>query len=189
MTIGIKMTASQFLMLGQDPPGVRLELVHGDVVVSPSPAYDHSYADRELSRILGNHIVENDLGELVGDVDTLFGEYDVRRPDIIFIAKQKLHLLNPKKHGIHFSPTLCVEILSPASTDYDQNDKFDLYLEYGVPFYWLVDPSARTFTAYKLSRKRYTKIAAGSAGDIVAAEPFPDLQIPLARLWAPSRRR
>ena len=32
-----KMTARQYLMLGEDPPGVRLELVDGEVAVSPSP--------------------------------------------------------------------------------------------------------------------------------------------------------
>ena len=32
----IKMTARQFLQLGEDPPGVRLELVNGEVAVNPS---------------------------------------------------------------------------------------------------------------------------------------------------------
>lgn len=27
----IKMTARQYLMLGEDPPGLRLELVHGQI--------------------------------------------------------------------------------------------------------------------------------------------------------------
>src|SRR6185312_1946037 len=89
-----KMTARQFLMLGEDPPGVRLELVHGEILVSPSPNYDHGYVCMHLSRILLNHILERDLGELVGDIDTIFGKFDVRRPDIIFTAKNRLHLLD-----------------------------------------------------------------------------------------------
>ena len=38
MAVGtIKMTARQFLELGEDPPGVRLELVDGEIAVTPSP--------------------------------------------------------------------------------------------------------------------------------------------------------
>jgi Uma2 family endonuclease len=40
-----KMTAEQFLQLGQDPPGVRLELVDGEVAVSPGPIPEHSFIE------------------------------------------------------------------------------------------------------------------------------------------------
>jgi Putative restriction endonuclease len=83
----IKMTARQFLQLGEDPAGVRLELVDGEVALSPSPNPEHSYADRKLTIILGNHIHANDLGALFGDVDTIFGEFDIRRPISSFSRK------------------------------------------------------------------------------------------------------
>src|ERR1035437_2984377 len=93
-----KMTARQYFMLGEDPPGIRLELANGEIVVSPSPAFDHSYTDTQLRVILAHHIMENDLGAIVGDVDTIFDNYNVCRPDILFIAKSRLHLI--KGHGI-----------------------------------------------------------------------------------------
>jgi Uma2 family endonuclease len=65
----IKMTARQFLELGEDPVGVRLELVDGKVAVSPSHYPDHSYVDIRLSALLGNHILAHDLGRHYGDVD------------------------------------------------------------------------------------------------------------------------
>src|SRR4051794_28907503 len=117
MTTATKMTAKQFLMLGEDPPGLRLELVHGEIVVSPSPAFDHSYTDTQLRSILVGHINDNDLGAIVGDVDTIFDELNVRRPDILFIAKSRLHLI--KGHGIPIIPDLCFEILSPSSPTTD----------------------------------------------------------------------
>src|ERR1700733_1610072 len=91
-----KMTAQQFLQLGEDPPGVRLELVDGEVKVSPSPDPTHSFIDRKLSFILMRHIERRGLGVLFGDVDTIFGEYDVRRPDLIYFAKNRLHLVGRK---------------------------------------------------------------------------------------------
>jgi Uma2 family endonuclease len=182
----MKMTARQFLMLGEDPPGCRLELVHGDIVVSPSPSYEHSFTDTRLRILLGNHIAEHDLGELVGDVDTIFDEDDVRRPDIIFTAKERAHLLRGKGHGIHIAPDLCIEIISPGSADYDQGDKFELYGKSGVANFWLVDPEERTFVAYRLNKKRYTKTASGRGKDTVSAAPFPKLKIPLSQIWLPS---
>jgi hypothetical protein len=47
----IKMTARKFLELGEDPPGVRLELVNGEVAASPSPNLDHSYTDSMLRHL------------------------------------------------------------------------------------------------------------------------------------------
>lgn len=55
------MTARQFLQLGEDPDGIRLELVDGEVSLSPSPQPDHSYTDRALTIILGQYIQSNDL--------------------------------------------------------------------------------------------------------------------------------
>ena len=43
------MTARQFLELGEDPIGVRLELVNGEVAVSPRRTLDHSYTEIALA--------------------------------------------------------------------------------------------------------------------------------------------
>jgi Uma2 family endonuclease len=188
MLTNTKLTSRQYLMLGPDPPGVRLELVHGEIYVGPRPSYSHSFTDAQLACLIGNYIAENDLGELVGDVDTIFDEDDVRRPDIIFVSKMRTRLRDPGKHGIWFPPDLCVEIISPDSEEYDQKDKFDLYEESGVAHYWIVDPTERTFLAYKLGRKGYVKNASGRNGQSVKAEPFTALAIPLNRLWIRKRR-
>jgi Uma2 family endonuclease len=184
MTVAVtKMKASQFLMLGEDPPGLRLELVNGEIAVSPSPGFGHSYADSQLRAILVNHINEHDLGAIVGDVDTIFDDLNVRRPDVIFITKTRLHLI--KGHGIPIIPDLCVEILSPSSATLDQTEKFELYADSGVPYYWIIDPKGRTFDGYKLSGKKYSRKTSGRDRDIMKALPFPDCKIPLAKLWSP----
>lgn len=183
MLSATKMTARQFLMLGEDPPGLRLELVNGEIAVSPSPSFEHSYADTQLRVLLGQHVNEFDLGALVGDIDTIFDELNVRRPDILFVAKARLHLI--KGHGIPIIPDLCVEILSPSSATSDQTEKFDLYARSGVPNYWIVDPKGRTFEAYKLVGRKYTRKTSGRGSDVVKAAPFPALKIPLGQLWSP----
>src|SRR5438552_13842146 len=133
-----KMTARQFIELGEDPPGVRLELVNGEVAVSPSPLPQHGYAVFRLAMILGIHVKKRDLGQLYPDIDTIFGEYDVRRPDLLYFAKARAHLVGEK--AMEGPPDLCIEVLSPSSGLVDRRDKFRQYAKGGVRFYWIVNP-------------------------------------------------
>ena len=187
MTVStIKMTARQFLMLGEDPPGVRLELVDGEIAVSPSPAPEHSYTDRMLSHILLTHILEHDLGILIGDVDTVFGELDVRRPDLIYYSSERAHLVR-RSAPLQHPPDLCVEVVSPGSSRTDRKDKFELYAAGDVSFYWIVDPKKRAMEGFRLVRGKYDLAGRGTGRDTVRLPPFPELEIPLARLWLPGK--
>jgi Uma2 family endonuclease len=184
MTVStIKMTAQQFLQLGEDPPGVRLELVNGEIAVSPSPVPDHSYVAATLTWIIRQHIDEHDLGQLFLDVDTIFGPHDVRRPDVLFFKKARLHLVGEK--SMEGPPDLVVEILSPGTENVDRKDKLKLYAAGRVRYYWIIDPKLRTIEAYRLSGGKYVGRVRGSGSDSVELPPFKGLKIPLAKLWRP----
>jgi len=179
----IKMTARQFLELGEDPPGVRLELVDGEIAVSPSPIPDHSFIVATLVRILGQHIEDHSLGQLFLDVDTVFGVHDVRRPDVLFFRTNRLHLVGRK--AMEGPPDLAVEVLSPGNIATDRKDKFKLYAAGKVKHYWIVDPMMRTIEAYRLSRGKYVGRVRGSGSAVVQLPPFADLKIPLGKFWRP----
>ena len=181
-----KMTARQYMALGRDPPGVRLELVNGEVAVSPSPTPEHSWVDVKLVALLDTHVTARDLGLILRDVDTTFSEHDVRRPDILFFAKGRLHLVGRK--ALEGVPDLCVEIVSPSSSTIDRVDKFRQYEAGGVPYYWMVDPEPRTMRGYKLRRGKYVARGEGQGSDVLKLEPFPDLEIRLRDLWLPNLR-
>jgi Uma2 family endonuclease len=178
-----KMTAKQFLELGEDPIGIRLELVDGEVAVSPSHNPCHSYADQMLTSILGNHIFPKKLGRLYGDVGTLFGEYNVRRSDLIYFAKDRLHLIG--KQAMEGPPDLCVEILSPSSLQIDRQDKFKQYAKGKVANYWIINPMDRTMEGYRLVGKAYRASGKGKDDDVVSLPPFVGLKIRLGDLWQP----
>ena len=177
----IKMTARQFLELGEDPPGVRLELVDGEIAVSPSPIPDHSYVIAALCTILKIYVDDNNLGTVLMDVDTIFGEHDVRRPDIFYFAKAREHLIGEK--CIEGPPDLAIEVISPGNERTDRRDKFKLYAEGKVKYYWIVDPKQKTIESYVLRGGKYVGRVRGSGSDVVKLPPFPKLEIPLAKLW------
>lgn len=182
MTVStIKMTARQFLELGEDPPGVRLELVDGEIAVSPSPVPEHSHVVVSLIAILKHYIDSHELGELLADVDTIFGENDVRRPDLLYFTQARRHLI--KKKAIEGAPDLCVEVLSPSSVHTDRKDKFEQYAVGGVAHYWIISPEHRSLEAYSLSGGQYVEIVRGQGADVMRLPPFEDITISLAKLW------
>jgi Uma2 family endonuclease len=137
-----------------------------------------------LTHLLMQHIRAGNLGRLYGDVDTIFGEYDVRRPDLLFYSTDRLHLVGKK--AMEGPPDLAVEIISPSSAKIDRKQKFDQYAEGGVAYYWIVDPAMKTIEAYKLSRGKYRLAGGGKGKQIVRLVPFEDLELPLGELWQPT---
>jgi Uma2 family endonuclease len=176
-----KMTAEQYLQLGEDPPGVRLELVEGEIAVSPSSTPQHSYANIKLTCLLAGHADKKEVGELFQDVGTILDRFNVRRPDILFFAASRLHLIGEK--AMHGPPDLAVEIISPSSVEIDRVDKFAQYRDAGIAFYWIVDPETRTIEAWKLENGQYISTGNGEKNQTIQLPPFPDLAIPLSRLW------
>jgi Uma2 family endonuclease len=45
-------------------------------------------------------------------------------------------------------PFLCIEILSPEDRSKEMQRRIDDYLEFGVQYVWLIDPSTRRATVY-----------------------------------------
>jgi len=177
-----KMTSRQFLELGEDPPGIHLELVNGEIALSPSATPLHSHIVLGLGSILLEFIKQQGLGHVYYDVNTIFGEHDVLRPDLIYFQKSRLHLVGEK--ALEGPPDLCVEVLSPSSVVIDRKDKFKQYQKGGVNFYWIVDPKANTIEAFKLSRGKYVSAGKGKGAEVVKLPPFEELRIPLMELWA-----
>ena len=77
------------------------------------------------------------------------------------------------------------DVSAPSTESKDRRIKMPLYARYGVPHVWLVDPVARTLEAYTLVEGAW-KATGAYRGDeaAVCAEPFAQISIDLASLWA-----
>jgi Uma2 family endonuclease len=180
-----RMTAKEFLDLPEDPNKTRYELVHGEVVVSPSPNVDHGFVSVHLISLLVQHVKRHKLGDVIADIDTYFGPEDVRRPDIMFFSSQRSHFVGTRH--LEGPPDLCVEILSPSNRHVDRGDKFELYRDSGVPFYRIFDPMLKTVEAYRLVDGQYVEICTAKDNATVRLAPFDDLEIRLSEIWRPTK--
>src|SRR6185503_2808670 len=87
------------------------------------------------------------------------------------------------ERGIEGAPTLVVEIVSPSTGAIDRRRKLQLYARYAVPYYWIVDPPAKTIEAHALARGRYRPAGVLSGPTPVALPPLADLILDPQRIW------
>ena len=184
-TITGRITAAEFMALPEDPNKTRYELVHGGVVVSPSTNFDHAYIVTQLMVLLATVVRERKLGVVVSDIDTPFGPEDVRRPDLLYFSNARLHHIG--EVNLEGPPDLCVEVLSPSNRHVDRGDKFELYRDSGVPFYWVVDPMTKVVEAYRLEGTEYVLTVTAKDDAVVRLPPFEDVEIHLAKIWRPAK--
>lgn len=120
--------------------GNRYELVHGELLVSPSPRTRHQRVVTRLLVALARHVEAHLLGEvLMAPADISWGGLpDVLvQPDIFVIPP---HAQRVREWIDVRDLSLVVEVLSPSTARYDRFTKRRLYQEMKVPLYWLIDP-------------------------------------------------
>ena len=124
------------------PDDERWELIDGELTMSPSPKRAHQRNQMKLGSRMSFFVEEKDLGEVYSDFDVVLSNTDTVRPDLIFIVKDRLHIVT--EDNVQGAPDLVVEIRSPSTARYDWTVKRELYARHGVKEYWLVDPEAAT---------------------------------------------
>jgi Uma2 family endonuclease len=131
--------------------GKRHEVIDGELVMTPSPSLGHQRIVKQLVRRLDAFVSQHDLGEIFpGPVDVLLDEGDYLAPDLVFVARERSHLLSDR--GIEGPPDLVVEIASPSTAGRDRGVKLERYRLFGVSEYWVVDPDTRTVEVWDLAR-------------------------------------
>lgn len=80
-----------------------------------------------------------------------------------------------------FLDALAVEVASPRTWLYDRNRKKDVYEQFGIVSYWIVEPDRDKpeLTAFQLRDGRYEQVAQVAGDEPFLAElPFPVTVVP-----------
>jgi Uma2 family endonuclease len=82
------------------------------------------------------------------------------------------------------------EVLSKSTERIDRDEKLPMYAEQGVGHVWIVDPTARALEVYALGdERRWRRVRVYADDARVRAAPFEEIEIDLAKLWAPPLRK
>ena len=171
--------------------GVRAEIIGGNLETLPSPLPRHSRAQRSLSRQLGGPLDDDDgFGGPGGwwillEVDVELSSHDIVQPDLS--GWRRVRLPEPDVRPIRVIPDWVCEISSPSTAQRDRVVKSRLYAESGVPFYWLVDPDARTLEALELSNGRWLDVGRWTDLEIARVPPFEAVELDLRKLFLPKQ--
>ncbi len=145
-----KMTYDQYCLLPEDRN--QYELIDGELIVTPSPKSRHQEIVVKLTSALYAYVSSHSLGTVyVAPMDTIFDQYTVLQPDILFVSQERL--AEVAKEWIEGPPDLVVEVLSPTSVDRYRRRKLAVYSQFGVREYWIVDPEDCAIDLYEPARK------------------------------------
>ncbi len=89
------------------------------------------------------------------------------------------------KNRVKGTPDLIIEVLSPSTGLKDRNQKYNVYEEYGVKEYWLVDPSNRTIEVLGFENGKYQQRRVFGPEDTLKSILYFDLQISLSDILTP----
>ncbi len=161
------------------------EIIDGELYVTPRPSRTHSLT----ASVLGSEIVPPYYTGRGGpggwiiliEPEISFGE-NIIVPDLAGWRKERF----PKKEDhnwISVAPDWICEVLSPSTFRKDKIIKMSIYAQYEVPYFWLIDPLAKTLDVLRLESGKWVIAGVYAEDDKVRAEPFQEVEIELSNLW------
>lgn len=160
------------------------ELIKGEIVRRSSPNTPHQRTALKLIRHLDRFIEEKKLGHL------FFAPYDVYldennagiQPDILFVSNERDFVIR-ENNGVVGAPDLIVEIISKGTAAKDRGDKKDIYEQFAVREYWIVDPVARSVEVYRMVDDRYRLHAYAAEDGTVTSTVLTGLELEVGSVF------
>ncbi len=165
------------------------EIVDDELHASPRPALRHANVTSSLGVMIGGPFHHGRGGPggwwILFEPELHFGR-NVLVPDLAGWRRTRLPRLPDAAYCSVFPDWVC-EVLSPSTAALDRSKKLAIYAREQVGHAWLVDPAARTLEVLRLEAGRWTILVTHAGSEVVRAEPFIEVELELASLWADER--
>lgn len=96
------------------------------------------------------------------------------QPDVAFIAQVRLNIID---RAIMGPADLVAEVVSLGGRNRDRIEKRDLYEQYGVKEYWIIDPEPETIDVLTLVHSRYELAMRCGPGQTATSRLWPGFAI------------
>ena len=134
----------------------RWELIDGiPYAMSPAPSPEHQFIATNVQSEFRRAIKETGCKNcrVYNFIDVKISEDTILQPDALVVCREI------KKPFLDFPASIVVEILSPSTALKDRNAKFDLYEQFGIPCYLIIDLDKKETELYRLTEKKYKLIS------------------------------
>jgi len=160
------------------PEGEPVELIRGELVMSPAPKSSHQIVVVLLTELFSGICRKSGGVALCAPSDVILSDDTILQPDVFYIAKERRGIVGDRING---APDLVIEVLSTGAERRDRVAKLDAYACYGVPEFWIIDYKARMIDFLLLDSGRYVMMKA--AENRYQSPRLPEVQIDLATFW------
>jgi Uma2 family endonuclease len=168
-----------------DVPGVRYEIIDGELFVAKMPTWEHDHAANGVYDALVIWDPGHRLGYARMAPGLVFAEDDDVVPDVIWIRRERMVGALDQSRHLTVAPELVVEVLSPGSANVrrDREVKLALYSRRGVLEYWIVDWQQRTVDVYRHDGQTLQFVETLSGEAVLSSPLLEGFSCPLTTLW------
>ena len=176
----VKLTYDDYVLFPDDRN--KHEIIEGEHFMVPSPNTRHQMISFAIAHLLRDFVHKKKLGKvLYAPIDVVLSAINVVQPDIIFISNSRSNIIT--EANIQGPPDLVIEIISESSRKIDKVLKKDLYAQYSVREYWIVDPVVDVVEIFILDEGGYKKRGEYGIGDTIDTDLIKGLTIPLNEVF------
>jgi Uma2 family endonuclease len=132
----------------------KADLIDGVIYIASPENTDANDLFGWLFMVIRGYARRKKLGRVFGSrVALRLAEEQGPEPDIAFVRTE--HLDRIKRGFVAGAADLAVEIVSPESVERDYYRKRELYQEYGISEYWIIEEMDQSVTLLRLKRGKY----------------------------------
>ncbi|MCI0686403.1 MAG: Uma2 family endonuclease [Sporichthyaceae bacterium] len=150
--------------------GHRYELLDGNLIVTPAPAWSHQEVALSLAVLL-RQACPADLRVVIAPFAVQLADDTELQPDVLVARYDDL---TPK--NLPTAPVLAIEVASPSTRLIDRNLKLAAFERFGAASFWLVDASSSDpmVTVFDLVDGKYEQLAEITGDqELTVTRPFP----------------
>ena len=179
--VGCALSLEEWLALAEDEAG---EFVDGHLVEEEVPDFTHELTVSWLLRVIGLWL--GGRGFVVGsELKILTAAGRGRKPDLSVILPGSK--APPRTGPVREPPDIVIEVVTPTPRDErrDRVEKMSEYARFGVPYFWLVDPTLGAVEMFERTPAgNYQKLVGVTSGCIDPVPGCPGLVVDVDALWA-----
>jgi Uma2 family endonuclease len=163
------------------------EIIDGELITSPRPAFPHARAASAMTQDLGPFDRRPGSPGGPGGWWILFEPElhlgpDVLVPDLAGWRRERMPVLENVPYT-ELAPDWICEVVSPSTGRVDRVRKMPVYAREQVRHVWLVDPLQRTLEVYRLEGPLWVLVSTHDGKEPVRAEPFAAIALDINRWW------
>ena len=163
----------------------RLEFIDGIIYMSPSPSIKHQAISSYLHGELYNLLKGSKYNVFAAPTDVVLNnesEDEKKRvvPDL-FVACNPDNFTENEYVG---APEFIIEILNPSNKSHDMVTKLNLYMNFGVKEYWIVDPIENHIMVYYVDDDQEIQFSLIENGVFVVSKLFETFKINTNELFS-----